>query len=291
MNRKTQKLLALPVLCFLGLTAAASAQSEPLDVHYDFADGSRAGWYTSRASSELNATSAGGGSMTQNIGTTTTQLTTYFATPGNSVAVGIGETLQVSMNFSFAGMAATGNQQFRIGLFNSKGSQINTDDKTTVTSEFNGYDGYGFFGSRGGGWVSAQERTGNSNALLVDSPPWTALSTLDNSEHPYSFAGNLDYTLVFSIDHIAENEVMLRLSFSDGTNTYNYSIADTTASVTSFDTLAISFANGLATSVTFTDVSIQVVPTVPEPATAALIAAGAAVALLAVRRRHARSAR
>ncbi len=260
-------LLALSLLSVFTLSAPVSAATVLLD--QDFSDGSKAGWYTSRASSDLTATAAGGGSMTSLIGGTTTQLLTYFTGPGDQrTTLEIGETLQITVQFSLSGVTTgAGNPTLRFGVFDSGNQRINADEKGVTTSEFNAYRGYAIFGSRNNGLTSAAERTGNYNVLLVDGTPWSSLGTFDRTEDSFSFQSNVKYTLTISIRRTAETEVDITSLITFGDKQFEYTLTDSVSPFVRFDTFALAGAKDLSASITLDSVLIQVIP---EPGTTAL---------------------
>lgn len=241
----------------------ASLSAQVIKEH-DFADGSRAGWYTSRLDTDLTASPDNGGRMTMQIENTTNQALTYF-TASDALVLDIDQTLEVKIVFSFTSLSKTLNPFLRIGIFDSDGKRIHEDNRSNLVEEFRSYRGYGLFASRVGGLASSSKRTGKSHALMVDGGPWQTLSSFDRSAHSFTFIDDVDYTLTMQFKRVAAAEMAITYLLTFGNERFEYTFTDRDAIFTSFDTLAIAcggISSGpeLVNAMTIETVRFEVIP-------------------------------
>lgn len=277
----TKPVLALSLL--IGLAALMPAEATVLRDD-TFADGTRTGWYTSRPGSDLTASSDDGGKMVATVGGTSHQIVTYFTDTANPVSLEVGETLQITTVLTFEGLSSSLNAFLRVGVFNSGGARITSDEHTTLSDTFRLYRGYGPFGSRPAGINRLAKRTGNSVALLVDGTPWTMVETIPTA---YSLTNNTEYTLLMKLTRTNESEMLVNTTVTIDGNSFPITFTDTSSPFTTFDTFAIAMGGASSPSSyldSFTVHSMRV-EVIPEPTSLTLLGlAGGSLLFAGVRK-------
>ena len=161
-----------PLLLALGLPSLLPAQTLLDDT---FADGSRtnqnlptsAAWYLRGNATSLAASP---GQMTYTSNGNVSNIVGYFTGSGTPYTLSVGETMTLSMSLSLSNVPDIDNV-FRFGLFNSGGSQINSDSTNFLSSSFNAYDGYSvwFNPSATSAAYTIRDRIGTNDAIFSSS--------------------------------------------------------------------------------------------------------------------------
>jgi PEP-CTERM motif len=200
------------------------------------------------------------------------------------------DSISVSLNIRTALANPTGTGAFRVGLFNSAGTQL-----TANTSNFGGngvfVDDTGYLASytlnATSPFVSGQviERTAGVAANNIFQGTVANLGTAATSTNQVVFDTN--YAAVLTITRSADgNSVSITSSF----NGVSLSTSDTTLPFTTFDQMAILFGSGFGNATTsrqnFIDDVVVTYTPVPEPASIAALAGLGALGLVAARRRR-----
>ncbi len=225
-------------------------------------------WYGSGAS---NAT-ASAGSMTLDTdgGTTSGMVTGYFTDTG-AYAIGTGETMTLTINFSVSGVdSSTG--YFRLGLLNSvsDSKRISAQNEGSNNSQFSNYTGYAMFTNLASfnNNIGLYKRDSANTGLINAAGAYTALGS---SGSPFSLENATSYTGTFSLQNTGSS-IIVTQSFTGGSlSGITHSLTDTSSIYTDFNTVAVTIQSSAANSITFDNISVSVVP---EPGTSALLLAG-----------------
>lgn len=266
---------------FPALAALLAVSSAPAATLYSLGgtvlDGSPGeNTYIARGNTGTSGLSYNGGapSLTWTGGTVanpTSYVVGYFSS-FNLVNLGDSITLSYSIAAGSASAFSTGDQSFRVGLFNSGGSLISANIAGTGDAALNSYGGYDATYRPNGTSTGSDrfyQRTVASNNLMT-SAAFTAAGTGITLDSPGtgSFTGSLKLELVATGLQIT--------SVINGGPAQ--SVIDTTGIVTGFDAFSFQSTVGVANpTFTFSDLTVSAVP---EPSTYALLLCGAGVLAL-----------
>jgi pectate lyase/pectin methylesterase-like acyl-CoA thioesterase len=253
-------------------TLSVTSPSGLLVMSDSFADGERltlappasATWLKAQASTADTVTT-GSAQFTWNT-TSADLISAYFTSAGLPVTPGIGETLSISLTFSFTGLnpaAITApSPGLRFGILDSKGSRP-ADNGGTSNAAYVGDTGYGLFTSfstTGGGTAFTINRrtTTSSNNIFNTGADFTTIGAGGGTAR--AFANNTDYVLTYSLTRLSATQTSIAASITGGTlgNDYNFSTTETSAAPeTTFDYFGwrVSSSN-FASSITFKNLSV-----------------------------------
>jgi hypothetical protein len=244
----------------------------------DFSSGNRNGFFLARGTSGVTLSvqddSAGIGTgnaldvSQSGAGTTSNRpIVAYFPLQ----TLNDGDTLTFSADTRLLGTVPSSDRRFRLGLYNSNGTQVTADTGTTVTTDDdNGYTTRNDVGTDSGNSTTMDIQqlisTGaNKGVLAVDSAvaqsPDTNASMNDNLPHHFSF----------SIQRSGASLITTLTYSHDASTTVTVSGTDSAPPVTSFDELAFG-QNGVALSYRIDNIQVSYTPA-PEPGAIALISA------------------
>lgn len=190
------------------------------------------------------------------------------------VALGVGDTLTVSMTFSFTGLAGTG-QDVRFGLLNSNGTR-NTNNLTGGHNDATFADDVGysvqFFPSGAGSPFVLGKRNlatagsiGGLNNMFNNMAEFDALAG-SGSGTRQTLGNGTPYTLTYSVYRSTDTTNVITATMTGGAlvQPYSWTATDSTATVFSFDQMVYRIGGvSFATGITFTDLSAQVTPAIP----------------------------
>ena len=238
-------------------------------------------WFTSSAA----ALSAAGHNLTLTMSSSAIQSLTYFTS--NSVGpahLDLGDTLVATLHITFSSLAASPSSAgFRIGVFDFADSTLspkrvaNDASITSNNSLGNGVQGYSLFQTMGTTFSSTspmdvRKRTGLADsALLGTSGDWTSLATGPGNTNGFGgFVNGVNYTLQISLQRSTLTSMVVTVSWLNPTNsaTLTTTATDTSAVNTNFDAIALRPANaaGSATTITFTEARVELIPGATSPA-------------------------
>ncbi|MDR1284135.1 MAG: hypothetical protein LBK99_25460 [Opitutaceae bacterium] len=242
-------------------------------------------WYSSGTSGSIAYDTTNGGSITQTVNGTTSQLLTYFTSAGDPVSLGVGEALSVRFDFRLSDIFDTSGA-FRIGLFSSGGNRIAADNQKTSNVVFTNYTGYAFYlnpGADSDTSLSISKRDKSSTNLLNNSD---AMTGLGGGTATILEAG-VTCTGVLSLIRTGDDIMSITFSILDGSGSILTTMSCEDASgFTSFDTLAFVGMNSSSKLKSFTLENVSIL-SIPEPrATITGLAACAAIVALAKRFRR-----
>lgn len=277
---KNPRFISLALVSGLLLATSAGAQVLLSDT---FSDGNRSGqalpgsaaWFISSAtSSNAGVTS---GVLTTNSGLS---ITSYFAASGSPFTLATaGQTLTLTFDIAYASNTdPTGNTALKLGLFNSNGNTRLTADGTN--NIFVPYSGYAVTAGYTTNSSIRERATGLSNtALLTSTSGYTVVGTssftfgiTDTPEPNY-------YNGLFSITRTAAGHLEMTYTLtqaSNPSNSWSYTVTDTTPVTFGFDTVSFSTSSG--TNMYLDNITLTATA-IPEPSTYAL--GSGALALLA----------
>lgn len=200
----------------------------------------------------------------------------YFTPASTPASLKSGQHVTATFTFNLTGALGTTTDatSFRIGLLNSGGARI-TGDITTLSSAvaFEGYTGYAAMMSRATSGQSIRKRVplaaSNKNNLIGTAT--TVYTSALASSSSQNLVVGVDYTAVVSATRSAAG-VEFSISISGGSlNNYTLAYTDPAAgSVTTFDTLAFGWANGVFADgggVRLKNLNVTTSPTVNPPGT------------------------
>jgi pectate lyase/pectin methylesterase-like acyl-CoA thioesterase len=237
-----------------------------------FADGERltlappasATWL--KAQGSTTATMATGSAQFTWNTTSADMISAYFTSAGSPVTLGVGDTLSVSVTFSFTGLnpaaIASPSPGLRFGILDSKGSRP-ADNGGTSNAVYISDTGYGLFTSistAGGGTAFTLNRrtTITSNNVFNTGADFTTIGSGGGTAR--SFADNTDYVLTYSLTRLSATQTRLAASITGGTlgDAYNFSTMETNAAPdTTFDYFGWRVgSSNFAASITFKNLSV-----------------------------------
>lgn len=243
-----------------------------------FADGNRTtqnlpssvNWYSGLAGSTLTASV---GSMTMSLASGSNQFVGYFTNSGAPLVLAAGQTITLNYTFSIQGGNTTGGK-VTFGLFDSGGSRVSADDEGLTSTTFRNYTGYASSStlkSNASSKITLYQRETSSTGLLssTNNPPYTTLAD-SGSIGGYKLVDGVSYTGSFSVYYDGTQTVITQTLTGGSLSNVTYSYVDATPTL-SYDTIAFFVQGTTASSVTFTDINLTVVP---EPKTKAMMTLG-----------------
>lgn len=201
-----------------------------------------------------------------------------------STSPAVGETLRLSFtaSFSAAGNAVATDGAFRWALLNSGGSQTTTDFAGNNASGIS--SGSTFAAWKGYQGDSSVSGTPNANTLQIRERKGTGDALFTSSNWDVRATGNTGATtttdMAIVLD-ITRTSTGLIIGTTYGGNSISFT--DTTASTTSFDTIAFFTLDTLSKDITLSNIKLETL-IIPEPTTALLGALG--FAGFAIRRKR-----
>ncbi|MCA9237574.1 MAG: hypothetical protein KDA44_19005 [Planctomycetales bacterium] len=284
----------------LAILFALSAMSAPataamIDVVDDsWVDGDRTNgadpldtdWWASTTSSAIEVTIGPPNSLGLVTGTSGRGIHGTFA---SQALVNVGDTLTATFTFTTPATIGGGSAAYKIGLFNSNGSDLAQDISASSGSPnalYNPVEGYmmDYDVNTSTENIQFRVRSAVSGQLLATTGDYTPVSS---GGDPYTLAPGTTYTGVFSIAKAAAG-LDLSGSLSDGAGLLStYSTSDPTGTIGSLDVLAFHANSRIFGStnasgdpdngIEFSNIKIEFTR-VPEPAAAALTAMALAAA-------------
>ena len=229
-----------------------------------FAPPGSATWLKAQSSTAVTM-AAGSARFTWNT-TSADMISGIFTAAGSPITLGVGDSLNVSVTFSFTGLnpaaIAAPSPGLRFGILDSKGSRP-ADNGGTSNAVYVGDTGYGLFTSistvgSGTAFTLNRRTTLSSNNIFNTGADFTTIGSGGGTAR--SFADNTDYVLTYSITRLSATQTRLAASITGGTlgDTYNFSTTETSATPeTTFDYFGwrVSSAN-FAASITFKNLSV-----------------------------------
>jgi hypothetical protein len=217
----------------------------------------------------------------------------FFTDAGAPVSLGVGETLTLSLTFSFTGLAA-GTNSLRFGVFDSMGSRQEGDlTGGASNASFVGDTGYGLFTTLStapptGNGFNLNERTTNSTSNVFNSAAdFTTVGATGTELQALS--DNQDYVLTYSIFRQTATDTVLTAGITGGTlSNYTHSVTDTATPQTTFDWFGFRIPGStFATTISFKDINVTTT-TIPEPSTIGWFAVAMSAVLVRRKRKHPR---
>ncbi len=265
------------ILIFSGLAAVIGAQAATL-LDDTFADGTRtnqnlptdAAWFVSTPSSWKTATNA----LTVTNGTSAILGVTYFGANTNApVSLAVGDTLTVTLNFTFNGVAAqNGSSGFRIGVYDfadgSNSPKWATNDLSGNGVLGSGVKGYSLFQNCGVTFnnsspMDLRSRTNlASTSLLGTTGDHKSLVTGPGSLANFpGFTNTGQYALQFILFRTNATDLFVTATWQNlsGGATLSTSVLDANAATFNFDGIGFrpSTAASSATNITFNEVRVD----------------------------------
>jgi pectate lyase len=275
--KASRLILAATVLAFALITSARAT----VLLDDTFADGTRnvqnlpveSAWYDS-TSAALTATP---GAMTLTMGSSAILGVTYFTTNAASpVSLNIGDTLFVSINFTFDGVAAMNSSQgFRLALCHFGTTRVSGDFSGNGTQGGN-VTAYSLFQNMGLAFNNAtpmdlrKRTTLADSSLLGTSGDWTSLGTGPGNTNNFTgFAEGGQYTLQLMVQRTGASSSQITATWLNNSTgaTLSTSVTDASATDFSFDGIGIRPQNGAgsATEIVFNEVRVELVPAATPP--------------------------
>lgn len=248
-----------------------------------FADGVRTvqnpptsiAWFASVS----NSTTTAVGSVSIAGSTAARQLVGYFPSAGygSPQTVTPGETMRLSLNFTFTGTLGSGTGNLiRFGVFNSAGGSEFAEDNINPNPLGTGYGGYVASISNAGGEIStsilARQASAVSGALLTNTGAYGTLATA--TPITASFTTDTTYRLELNIERINATTILLTSIISGGdlSSSVIATYTDFTAANIAFDTIGFTAFGGAAgAGSSLTEFSNIRVDLIPEPSTIACL--------------------
>ncbi|MEX2606085.1 MAG: PEP-CTERM sorting domain-containing protein [Kiritimatiellia bacterium] len=261
MNKISFLLLLLP----LGGTCLGAVVFDLNDVVLDGSAGENT--YIARNSTSAGGLSYDGGtpSLTYNLNGTNSY--SYFVSYFDAQTLAVGDSLELSYAFTptSTNTFRNVNETFRVGLYDSKGTQVDSDTDGTGLAGYNDDRGYmGLYSPNATPSSTTDkffQRTGSNN-LLWSSGTRTVVSGSPTLESP----GTGSVTGLFRITLQSATELLLESQING--NTFQ-SVLDTAGLETTFDSLSFFVISGADDqSLTFSDMTVTVIP---EPSSLILV--------------------
>jgi hypothetical protein len=222
-----------------------------------------AAWYDPNNSTGLSAST---GQLQLNTASGNDGLLAYFSP--TTVDLGIGDSLEVSFDFTLSGTLVAQDRAFGVFLYDSGGNSLTNDTSNFNSTLFNGYTGYGITydpDSTNPARYRTVERNATSNNLFsstVNAPLGTpaASSILAPGQ---TYAGSLTVT-----------QSATSVSVTGDINGSLISNSDSLSSYTDFDTIAFFASSSDIPELTLENVEVMETSAAPEPSTFVLLALG-----------------
>ncbi len=206
---------------------------------------------------------------------------TYFAPVATPVTLAAGETLTLSLDVTPTSKTPDDAfNVFRFALLDSGSARVSGDNNNPKLT-LNG--GYGFFSNTQDSRTILWTRSNSNEAYLLSSTTgWGSSFGDQTASSGLAMVQDTTYTITTEIERLADGNVSIDYTVSDGTDSYTLSYLDDTHQYYSFDTFAVAWGGAFGEG-NIDNVSITVIP---EPAAIGLLGAGAA-AMLLIRRKFA----
>jgi hypothetical protein len=255
-------------------------------------------WYQGGVGT-LDPTGAGGplrGDLTAG-GTQSGTWTTYFTPEATPVTLAQGDTLKVTWKFKPTGTNATNtSQNFRVALMDSPAAQRISANGSPASGAYTGYSMFMNMGQTLGNSSPFQlrERVVASGDTLSTSGNWGANGVANTglgngaTSGTHGYDDGTEYTLVMMLTRNVTDGLDIASTMSggtlNGTGTASVNITDPSPNGFTFDMFQVRPSSATGTAQIFDTTLFQVEAPIPEPASAALLAAPA-VAMMLRRRR------
>jgi hypothetical protein len=208
-----------------------------------------AAWYTAYASTAISDST---GDL---VSSENRHIFAYFTESGSPQSLEVGESLTADMVFSLDTPAAsTGG--FRIGLFNSGGTRVATDNAGFSNDGFIDYTGYAsFLNLQAASAMRLKQRTAGIGGKLINSDD--SFTDLTGSMGTgTNFVSGQSYRLLLSVERIESGMVIS--AAIDGVDGYAATVTNTSAKIeTAFDTLVVFGSSTALDGFTLTSVTIS----------------------------------
>ena len=279
-----KRLSLVPVVLTTLLYVASARATVILDD--TFADGTRnnqslptdSAWFVSSAGSWTTTP----GSMSLAMGSTAVMGITYFGANSSSpVQLNVGDTLTVSIKFTFTGVAAQNtSQNFKIGVYDFADSSLSpkwaTADLTSNSGQGTGVQGYCLFENMGVTFnnsnpMTIEKRTTPSDAnLLSTSSDYSSLGAGPGNITGFpGFSSGTQYILQLSLQRSNLTSMVISATWQNVSSgaTITTTEVDTGATSFNFDGIALrpAAAASTASTIAFNEVTVQLVSAATPP--------------------------
>ncbi|HEU4391225.1 MAG TPA: pectinesterase family protein, partial [Blastocatellia bacterium] len=253
-------------------TLSVTSPGGVLIMNDSFADGERSTLAPPNSATWLKAQSSTAAAVTQGSAqftwntTSADMISGYYTASGSPVTLGVGDSLTLSVRFSFTGLnpasIASPSPGLRFGVLDSKGTRV-ADNAGTSNAAYVGDTGYGLFTSistvgSGTAFTLNRRTTLTSNNIFNTGADFTTIGSGGGTSR--SFADNTDYVLTYSITRLSATQTRLSASITGGTlgDTYNFSTTETSATPeTTFDYFGWRVgSSNFAASITFRNLTV-----------------------------------
>ncbi len=250
-------------------------------INDSFADGERltfappnSGVWLKAQSGTATTVAPGSARFTWNT-TSADMISGFFTSAGSPVTLGVGDTLNLSLTFSFTGLnpdaIASPSPGLRFGILDSKGSRP-ADNGGTGNAVYIGDTGYGLFtaistvaSTSGSAFTLNRRTTLTSNNIFNTGADFTTIGA--GGGPAQAFANDIDYTLTYSITRLSATQTRLAASITGGAlgDAYNFSTTETSPTPeTTFDYFGWRVqSSNFAASITFKNLSVTLGLTPP----------------------------
>ncbi len=274
-------------LSAFALILAATLTSHATTILDDtFADGTRnnqnlptdAAWWVSTA----GAVTTNVGSMSIAVPTGSIMAISYFgANSTTPVSLGVGDTLTVSIKFTFNGVAPQNtSQNFRLCIGDFADSTLSPKDVTadgfSTSSQGAGVNAYGLFQNMGVTFNNSTPTTIEKRTTITDSSilgtggDWTGLASGPGALGSFpGFTSGGQYVLQYSLQRLDATSLALTATWQSLANgaTLTTSVTDSAASTFNFDGIALrpSGSASTASGIVFNEVRVDDIPSGAPP--------------------------
>ncbi|MES2310425.1 MAG: hypothetical protein V4507_16350 [Verrucomicrobiota bacterium] len=186
------------------------------------------------------------------------QILTYFTPSGSPVALAVGETLRLTMDFSFVGSTPNVSNGFSVGFFNSNGTRTSADN--TGANGGNRIDDLGYAVRTNPG---ATTGTGITEKTSTTVDYFTSLPLIGTTMTTGAYSANTTYTMTWDLTLTSSTQMDFSLSINGGILSAT-TRSDTVSPTTSFDTLSFFNFNSTPVVVDLDNVKVEYFA-VPEP--------------------------
>lgn len=297
-----------PLAVLAGLAVSLSAQTTVVNDDFTSTEdrqlgalsSTRANWYvlSNNTTTQAQTVVTGGsnGTPLSINGSAIAGSSNAYMAKWTPATLGVGDTLTVSLTFSFQRLPATGGLRF--GIFDSTPGGVITSDVASVgQASFTGDTGYAWTGNSsmnigtapsGNVFRIGERTTLTATNLFSTSGDFTPLQAGNGTNAAWAL--NTSYTMEMSFYLAAADALHINAVLSGGA--FGSGIAaleavDSTPTATSFDYLLFRSATGNLWDVIFTELSVIQIAAIPEPSTYAAIFGIGALGLALWRRRRA----
>lgn len=208
-------------------------------------------WFCSGVSG--NNTTVSAGTMTLNSSGVSRQAVAYFP----SQSLNVGDVLRLSFNFTVTGPLNLA-KGLRAALLSNGANTLITSDQNANPVNYTG-TGYGTF-------INAAPTTTNPASIvkrgatagtLVTTPVGTTWPTLASGGSLQSLVAGTAYTATLTIQRTDVSQTVVSTTYSGGTLTpVTVTATDSSAVITTFDTLALGVGNSTVASIAYSNISV-----------------------------------